>query len=321
MVDFTSSSGGSGLILAHQQAAFDELVATAKVCFSFDRDSAPVKLRTSTMIIGPTGSGKTWIAEAVAKEMAVDYFHASVSDWILMGSAARGGAVTLSRISTFLRSCKNKPGAVIMIDEIEKLGGGSGTDGSGFTGSNVWTNFLRLEAYQLLDLRLPNNLIESDSDMVSPMAIAEATEVLRTKTLILAGGAFQDFWDNRSRVPIGFGSSPAAPDYPDLADLGNWLPKELVNRFRSRIVTIQPLQEVDYHQMLEQTASEVSPTLRQTFIQLGRVRIAEACRLQQGPRFLEELMLDTLLSERAVLVNFRKEESPPNLSIESHSID
>ena len=119
MDDTTSASGGSGLILAHQQAAFDELIAIARVCFSFDRSSAPVRLRTSTMIIGPTGSGKTWIAEAVAREMAVDYFHASVSDWILMGSGAKGGAVTLSRICTFLRSCKNKPGAVIMIDEIE----------------------------------------------------------------------------------------------------------------------------------------------------------------------------------------------------------
>lgn len=321
MDDTISASGGSGLILAHQRAAFDELVATAKVCFSFDRNSAPVRLRTSTMIIGPTGSGKTWIAEAVAREMTVDYFHASISDWILMGSAAKGGAVTLSRICTFLRSCKNKPGAVIMIDEIDKLGGGAGTGGGGFAGSSVWTQFLRLEAFQLLDLRLPNNLIENDSDMVSPMAIAEATEVLRTKTLILAGGAFQDFWDNRNRVPIGYGSSPANPDCLDLVELANWLPRELVNRFRSRIVTLQPLMEVDYHQMLEQTASKVSPALSQTFLQLGRARIAEACRLQQGPRFLEELMLDTLLTERAVLVNFRKEELPPNLSIESHSID
>lgn len=321
MDDTTSASGGSGLILDHQQAAFDELIVIARVCFSFDRSSAPVRLRTSTLIIGPTGSGKTWIAEAVAREMAVDYFHVSVSDWILMGSAAKGGAVTLSRICSFLRSCKNKPGAVIMIDEIDKLGGGAGTGGSGFTGSSIWTQFLRLEAFQLLDLRLPNNLIENDSDMVSPMAIAEATEVLRTKTLILAGGAFQDFWDKQSRPTIGFGRPSGKVDYPDLAELAEWLPKELVNRFRSRTVIIPPLKEEDYHRMLEQTASRVCPGLRKTFLRLGQQRVIDAYQFQQGARFMEELLLDTILAERAEMANFQKEVSPPDLSITGHFLD
>jgi ATPase family associated with various cellular activities (AAA) len=321
MDDSTSASGGPGFILAHQQAAFDELIAIARVCFSFDRASAPVQLRTSTMIIGHTGSGKTWVAEAVARAMAAEYFHVSVADWILMGSAAKGGAVTLSRICTFLRSCINKPGAVIMIDEIEKLGGGSGSGGGGFTGSNVWTQFLRLEAFQLLDMRLPNNLIEDECDLVSPMAIKEATEVLRTKTLILAGGAFQDFWDGQTRPTIGFGPPASGEENPDMTELTRWLPKELVNRFRSRSIIIPPLTEEDYHRMLEQTASRVCPGLRKTFLALGQQRATEACRLQQGARFMEELLLDTLLAERAEMINFKKEESPLGLSTDGFSID
>ena len=301
------------MILPHQQKAFDDLVATAKVCFTFPRKSAPVQLKTATLIVSPSGAGKTFLAAAVAAEMAVPYCHVSVADWVIMGSSARGGAVTLAHICSFLRSCRNRDGAVIMIDEIDKLGGGAG-GGNGSTGSSAWCQFLRLEAFQLLDLRLPSNLVDGESDMVSPMAIAEAMQVLQHKTLILAAGAFQDLWDNRARPAMGFLPSEATDDPPDLLELSTRLPKELVARFRSKIVVLPPLKERDYHQMLEQTAAKVPAALRQTFIRLGRQRAVEALRLQQGARFLEELLLDTILAERAELVNCRKESFRAQLS-------
>lgn len=140
------------------------------------------------------------------------------------------------------------------------------------------------------------------------------TKLLKNKTLILAGGAFQDLWDNRDRPAVGFIPSEAVDDPPDLLELSTRLPKELVARFRSQIVVLPPLKERDYHQMLEQTAAKVPAALRQTFTRLGRHRAVEAFRLQQGARFLEELLLDTILAERAELVNCRKDSFRAQLS-------
>ena len=106
------------IILAHQQKAFSDLIATAKVCFSVDRRSMSVRLKTATLIVASTGLGKTHLCAAVAAKMGVPFYHASVGDWVLMGSSARGGAVTMSRIYSFLRSCRYRDGAVIMLDEL-----------------------------------------------------------------------------------------------------------------------------------------------------------------------------------------------------------
>ena len=296
--------------MAHQQKAFDDLVATAKVCFSINRRSMPVRLKTATLIVASSGLGTTHLCAEVAADQGVPYLHTSIGDWILMGSSARGGAVTMTRICSFLRSCRHRDGAVILIDEIDKLEGGRGS-GSGSAPGNswsTWSGFLKMEVFQLLDLRLPSNLVDEDSDSVSPGGIAEATEVLRNKTLILGAGAFQDLWDNRVRPSMGFlPSTSAAEDPPDPAELATRLAPELVSRFRSRIVVLPPLKVQDYHQMIDQIAPRVPPALRNTFIRLGRQGADDACRLGQGPRFLEELMLDTILAERAALVNCKIE--------------
>jgi len=186
---------------------------------------------------------------------------------------------------------------VIMIDEIERLGNFA---------TNSWNSSIMLEAFQLLDGILPTNLADGESE-ISSYAIKEAADFLSTRTLILAGGAFQDLWDRRSRPTIGFDAPTYDEPLPDLTVLATRLGKEFCNRFRSRIVVMGPLKLDDYSRMLEQTAPKVSPAFRKTFLRLGEARIAEACRIQQGPRFLEELLLDAVLAERAALVNYAKD--------------
>jgi len=292
----TTASGGQEIIYAHQQAAFDELVAVGRVRFSFS-SACPVRMKTSTLIVAPSGSGKTHLSAAVAAELGVPYLRVCISSWMIMGSSGRGGALTLPRICSFLRSCRDKEGAVIMIDEIERLGNFA---------TNSWNSSIMLEAFQLLDGILPTNLADSESE-IPPYAIKEAEHVLRTRTLILAGGAFQDIWDRRSRPTIGFDAPVYEEPLPDLGTLATRLGKEFCNRFRSKIVVMAPLKIEDYSSMLEQAAPKVSPAFQRTFLRLGEARLTEACRLGQGPRFLEELLLDAVLAERAALVNYKKD--------------
>ena len=102
--------------------------------------------------------------------------------------------------------------------------------------------------------------------------------------------------------PVGFGGeSLAAPVAPDPTDLVETLPRELVNRFRSELIVLPQLTETDYRRMLEQAASTVAPHLRASFLRLGIERIPKALKFRQGGRFVEELLLDSVMEERRML--------------------
>ena len=303
MDDLNAAEGGQGVVLHHQRAIYDELLATARVRFSFG-GAAPVKLRTSTLIVAPSGTGKTHLAAAVASGMGVPYLYACVGGWLVMGSSSRGGTQTLPQIYSFLRSCKDSEGAVILLDEIDKLGE---LTASSLT-SNPWYSSVKLEVFQLLDGKLPASLEGGDAELTS-YQIAEAVKVLNTKTLILAAGAFQDVWEKQNRAMIGFETVDSeGAVIPSQKELAARLGRELCQRFRSKILFMQPLKPADYHHMLAQLSPGIAPALRGTFIRLGEERIPEACRLMLGARFVEELLLDTILTERAELTNWQADD-------------
>jgi len=303
MDNLKAAEGGQGVVLRHQRAIYDELLATARVRFSFG-GAGPVRLRTSTLIVAPSGTGKTHLAAAVAAGCSVPYHYACIGGWLVMGSSSRGGSQTLPQICSFLRSCKDSEGAVILLDEIDKLGELT----AGPLTSSPWFSSVKLEVFQLLDGKLPGSLEGGDAELTS-YQIAEAVEVLNSKTLILAAGAFQDVWDKQNRSMIGFETADSeAAVIPSQRELSTRLGRELCQRFRSKILFMPPLRHADYHHMLEQLSPGIAPALRRTFIRLGEERIPEACRLMQGTRFVEELLLDTILAEREELTQWKADD-------------
>lgn len=284
------SSPPKRIILDHQLAAFEKLVAVATACFSIQRNTLPVQPRSNSLIIGPSGSGKTFLARAVAEELEVEFLSISVSEWILLGASGRGAEITWPLIFQFLLQNKGGAGVVIFVDEVDKL-----------VGDSSWERFLRSEVFRLLDLQLPAGITNGDGDSVGRNEHAIVREVLSNRTLLLAAGAFQGIWDERSRPKLGFGSQAGSGPGLTPSNLVKTLPLELVNRFRGELVILPALAEEDYRKMLERTAKEVPIYLRDAFLRLGAERIPEVARLQQGCRFLEELMLDCILHERAAI--------------------
>ena len=78
----------------------------------------PLAIRTNSLLIRPTGSGKTFLAQAVADHLGVPFLAISVADWVLVGSSDRGGMNTWPAIVRFLQANRRKEGVVIFIDEI-----------------------------------------------------------------------------------------------------------------------------------------------------------------------------------------------------------
>lgn len=285
------------LIFPHQRNAFAQLSAIARAILYSDLSSVPVKARRSFFLLGPSGCGKTHLAGALAESLALPYLSISISEWILISSTRRSAASTWPTIFQFLLRAASEEGCVIFLDELDKFRplDGYGNQGSG---SGEYTTFLLTEVFSLLDLRIPHAMNDDDDDPVSEEAIFAATRVLRSKTLILGAGAFQGLWD-APRTQIGFGTSENARfQIPDLNKLASIIPRELINRFSSRLIFLPPLAEKDYHDMLGTILPRLPARWRSSYESLALLGIPAAAMQKQGPRFFEELMLEVVINER-----------------------
>jgi hypothetical protein len=231
--------------------------------------------------------------------MQVPFLSISVSDWILLGCSNRGGSATWPTIVEFIERSKQEPGAIIFIDELDKC----------YHDSN-WNTFLRSEIFSLCDGSVQRNINDLDGDRISGSRIEAVREFLENKTMILAGAAFQDFWEAKSKPSMGFMPSHPSDDLPELPDLVKTLPRELVNRFSSEMFVMFDLTAKDYRQMLESAAGQVAETWRKRFLELGISRIEQAVRHKKGARFMQEVLLSAIVEERGSLVNFVPQSNP-----------
>lgn len=275
------------VIFEHQSLAFKKLLSAGRVCFSPLREHLPVQPRTNSLIVGPTGTGKSFLARAVAQSLGVPCKHLSVAEWMLLGSTSRGSARTWNSIFDFLMQSREGPGAMIFLDEIDKL-----------TGTSDWCQHLRVEVFRFLDREVPPDLSDSNDEKHSNETLASVGDFLKRKTLIVAAGAFQHLWDNLGNSIGGFAGEPA-PEVPSAAQLASHLARELVNRFRTDIVLLPDLAVRDYENMLLAAAAKMPEPMQERFLSLGAVKVSSAHANRQGVRFLEELVADVLGEDAA----------------------
>ncbi|MGJ8632335.1 MAG: AAA family ATPase [Luteolibacter sp.] len=296
-------------ILPHQNRAFEKLSRMASVAFTVDRTQFPLNIRPNVCIVGPSGVGKTHLARAVGKEIGIPTFYVNISTWQLLGSSLRGAVCTWPTVFDFLESCSAKRGAIIIVDEIDKVGG-----------NTSWTTYLRSELFDLLDWRIPRNLKDSDDEMISSNRIFLAEKTLREKTMIVGVGAFQGFWENDSKSGIGFLQPQFTENRPDTRDLSKTLPTELSNRFGSNIISLPPLARRDYLGILDSFLGRMPEFCRERFEVASREGIDEAVRLNLGTRFFEETLLMTLMDELGDDSRCHPETVVPSKSPKSKSI-
>jgi SpoVK/Ycf46/Vps4 family AAA+-type ATPase len=274
-------------ILPHQRTAYDRLSALARACLYTNLTNLPIRIRPAVFLTGPSGSGKTHIARTLARSMHLEIYSISISEWILLGNSNRGALSTWPAICQFLSRSTRGEGCIVFLDELDKIRTGG-----------EYSRFLLTELFTLLDLRVPRNLRDEDGDPIREATIQGAEKVLREKTLIIGAGAFQEVWAAPAPA-IGFGANAVQiPEPPDLNKLAQYVPRELISRFGSRLVVLQPLVEKDYRDMLATILPRLPPHWHSKFEHLALLRIPEAARQQQGARFFEELLLDVVVSER-----------------------
>lgn len=286
------------VILPFQKALFDRMCAVARGCLNVDRSSLKsIRIRSAFLLLGRTGSGKTFLARELARELQVPFLAISVSDWILLGGVNRGSAATWPAIFDFLERSMQARGAIIFVDELDKC-----------HHDTHWNVFLRSEIFSLCDSRIPLGLNDLDGESISGSRLLVGGKYLANKTMILAGAAFQHLWDKQSRPTVGFLPTKPTGELPELPELAKTLPRELINRFSSEIFVLPELAKADYQEMVQTMADTIPDIWRARFLELGIARLDQAVTHQKGVRYVEEILLSAIVEERASLANY---VSPP----------
>jgi hypothetical protein len=252
------------------------------------RSSLAIRPRTHTMIVGPSGSGKSFIVNELASRMKIPIWHENISNWSPIG--ARGNNPTLSSLIRWLESIEK---GIIFLDEADKINFPS-----------EFSNCSRTEIFSLLDHRIPDgalttfDLLNSDpfdsefsSSHHQPTQRVLVEQKLRDHILIVAAGAWQSGWDSQKQI-IGFHShSPQEATVGRGVLLQSIMP-ELLQRFRSRVLFLEPMQEEDYLSVVKSQLNFIPKLHRERYRRMILAAIPVAIEQGLGMRIFEEVYSD-----------------------------
>jgi len=269
-------------LFSYQREPFCELLRNARAFANTHQwNDLPVQPRWHSLVIGPTGTGKSHLAKSLSRTLGRPLLALTTSNWILLGCSDRGGRQTWRQIAQWLVG--HDSNTILFLDEIDKV-----------AGSDTWSRHLQSEVFDLLDGRIPPEIIVPEGDANSPALDEDLLCTrLRSNTFIVSAAAFQEIWSERSSKIAGFGAESLSPP-PSLRELHKFLPQELLNRFSSRLIPLRQLRRPDYEEMLAEVALRLPAQLRCPFLDLGHQRLEIALEDQKGSRFPEEILSETL---------------------------
>jgi len=257
----------------------------------------PFKTRAHSLIIAPSGSGKSHVARLLGAELDLPTLVINVSSWVVL--SARNEPWTMSLICEWLNGLCG--GGILVLDEVDKLGGSlfSGT------GNGEWSRMILIELLDLLDgiIPLATRLPELPEECWNPKpgyTLRETlSRLLGQRVFILACGAWQQAWRDNGRH-LGFGADAApASQHPNSDQILRSMVPEFRQRFRNEVCWLSPMVQADYLEISDRVASQLQdPALLRSWKKLALPMIDDAAAAGHGMRVFEEIMLAALLDSQ-----------------------
>ena len=202
-------------------------------CEAVKKGSSTVFNKNNVFISGPTGCGKTFILQSLARILKIPFVHTDATQYTQAGySGADIGNIFLPLLPPMARKGK-LPLSIVFIDEIDKLHNGSEKWGSSST--NVQSELLRI-----LEGKTFMGEIKGEGSL----------NIDISQVLFIVGCAFEDLHKSRKSVQIGFDRKRStyktltAEDYISYGML-----PELIGRF-GYFVQLQDLKKDDLRKIL-----------------------------------------------------------------------
>jgi ATPase family associated with various cellular activities (AAA) len=277
------------ILSPQQQAVLTEIMPVAKIATDGCRSGLPLIPRCHTLLIGPSGSGKSYLAKEIAKSIGLPCLTINVATWIL--TASRNEPSTWTQIVEWLTSLTC--GGVIVIDEVDKC-----------NGQAEYTQSVRLELHDLLDGMIPNSAKFpqplTDFLGLNPGEIIvhsrdNLTRILKERVMVIGCGAWQSAWKSNTRK-LGFTTGTTTPpEPPSASQITSSIDPELRQRFRDKVFFLPPMIPEDYAVVARAIAAMIPSEFRKEWeIQLGAT-IRKAVEGNLGMRALEELLLTAMI--------------------------
>ena len=274
------------MLFPHQKEVYEELLATAGLLFGGAWKQCSIRPRFSRFLSGPTGSGKTHIVKSAADQLGVPILVVSATNWMPLGCSQKGARPTWRDIACF---CQRYERGIIFVDELDKFGGRESS----------WMDHIRVEAFQLLDQIFPDTVLADDDEdelACETLDHLKIADRLLNRFLIVGAGAFQGIWSEKRAAHIGFGEKVEDKENKiSKSMMAQQIPAEIANRFAGPILVLKPLIQSDYKEMLDEAASSLDEQTAKIFLKKGLASLEDAASNQLGCRWIEELLLHSLL--------------------------
>lgn len=210
-----------------QQRVLERLHQLADLYLSSQNRSWTIRPRTNPLIVAPSGSGKSHVVEAFARERGAAFLRLTYGNWVVRG--ARSGTPTLWALADFV---SRHPFTVLCIDELDKIGHGLSSD---------WSVAMRDELFAVLDRRALDGMqLKEDPARVC----ADAGRALRETVMIIGCATFQALWGAGGRS-VGFGRENDIGQLAELIEGNTGIAEELRRRFCQRLLVLPPLSAAD----------------------------------------------------------------------------
>jgi hypothetical protein len=271
-----------------QQKAWAVLEQMSDLYFSKIMDHQTVRIRTSVLIAGPSGIGKTRVIQDFAAANGLGYLALTFGNWIVRGG--RGEATTFDQLGEYLN---NHDRCILHLDELDKL----------YTSHRgEWSTALYNELYALLD----RSLFGTPGPRGG--AHQRAADRLRHGCMLVGTGTWQDLWDvaGGARPSIGFGPSQESAMAASIR-AARVIPTELLNRFCHEIVLLEPMRREDFASFIAQAGLDQLAESTGVPIDLD-----EAVQSGLGMRWIEGLTTRICLRQRAAMRAEQQRSAQPS---------
>jgi len=261
-----------------QRKAWEVLDQMSDLYFSKTMDNQPVSVRTSVLIAGPSGIGKTRVIQDFAAANGLGYLALTFGNWIVRGGA-RAEPSTYEQLQDYLLTHDR---CLVHLDELDKL----------YTSHRgEWSTALFNELYALLDRSLFGPAVPRNSGR------QRAAERLRHSCMLVGTGTWQDLWDvaGGARPAIGFGPSQESAMTGRIR-AARVIPTELLNRFCHEIVLLEPMRREDFASFIADAGLDRLAEATGIPIDLD-----EAVQSGLGMRWIEGLTTRVCLRQRAAV--------------------
>lgn len=264
MLDEAAAAEPNLHFLAGQRAAFERLLLTAEAYYEGLWYDWAIKPRLLPLIVAPSGHGKNWLVQGLAKKLDLNrsFLRVSPSGWIPLG--AKSSLATFEHIHKLIINAKGR-NTLLQIDELDK-----------FTNiQQEWSRCCCEEIFAILDRDINHHFIRRWPD--------QDKSAFKRRLFIVGTGTWQDLW-NRSQQKVGFAGHESVDSAFFAAQ--KEIPQELLFRFCNDLILIPPWTAEDLIEMM----SVFGPHLPAEVGELILSKSDEIISSKRGARYIEDLL-------------------------------